>query len=197
MKPLPLVVVAFLLVGCGAQPGIAQNGGDKKDESEGKSTVTPSNASTLELTQPAPDEAPVLDKEPAKENHVAGALLFGEYVGRIEFPEGFFEEMKKQAEENGTLEEAVNFEKGIKESKLRLQLGQDGVYTISSTTMGVSETRSGDWTYDPSKQLLTIKKSGDEPNAKDKVFVVDDSGRKLVFVGENEGVRVTITFTRS
>jgi hypothetical protein len=194
MKPLlPLALLSLVLVGCGAKPEVASGPAKEPELKPGQETA-PKEDVSLELPKPENEESNLVSKE----NPLADLSLHGTYSGKVDFPPGFFEEMRKQAGQNGLTEEQIDkFEAGLVNSQMTLNLKSDGTYVLSSDSMGISETRTGEWNYDPKAEVLTVGAAKEDPEAKPKVFIVGDQGKTLTFVGDKDGFEVKITFTRA
>ena len=194
MKPLALLALLSLaLAGCGAKPEVA-SGTANDPEAETGQAIEPVDKASLVPPEPDKTETNVVSKE----DPLVDVSLHGAYSGKVDFPPGFFEEMRKQAGQTGLSEEQIDkFEAGLVNSQMSLNLKPDGNYVLSSDSMGISETRTGDWNFDPKAKVLTIGAAKEDPQAKPKVFIVGEEGKTLTFVGDKDGFEVKITFTRA
>jgi hypothetical protein len=229
MKPVHyLLVAAFaLVIGCQAKETItAEGSGDKEAP-----VTTTGNASEPDLgattggqppltaatdggalgapTLTPTKEVPPKTGETANDPGVTMQTLVGDYDGKI------FEETIAFLLSMAPAEKRADAEKELRSAVIKLNLGKDGNYTMTTKSKDETETNKGKWSYDAAKGTTTLSapEVSEEQKARLKakgitdeqiaaqqkqsiVCAVSEGGKKLVFEETQMGMKNGITFTK-
>lgn len=237
MKPVHyLLVAAFALVlGCQAKETItAEGSGEKETQAATTGSAIEQNGETpsLDLGATTGGEATLgntdagalgkpnaLDTatkptepktgETANDPAVTMQTLVGDYDGKI------FEETIAFLLSMAPADKRAEAEKELRGAVIKLNLGKDGGYTMTTKSKDKTETNKGKWSYDAATGTTTL--SAPEVSAEQKarlkaqgvtdemiaaqqkesiVCKVSDGGKKLVFEETQNGMTNGITFTK-
>ena len=236
MKPVHyLLVAAFaLVIGCQAKETITAEGSGKEETpaaatgsesgdnggttgldlgaatTGGEPTLGNTDAGALGAPTLTPTkEEPPKTGETANDPGVTMQTLVGDYDGKI------FEETIAFLLSMAPADKRAEAEKELRSAVIKLNLGKDGNYTMTTKSKDKTETNKGTWSYDAAKGTTTLgapemtaeqkarlKSQGitDEQLAAQQkqsiVCKVSDGGKKLVFEETQGGMKNGITFTK-
>ena len=221
-----VLAALLVLAGCTAKQELSSQGTEDAPDTTVATNEAKTDPATQAQPDLAPtNEPPKTDGEPAKPTTndapatgVTMASLAGKYDGKIDVPQAAVDTaLAKVPPANRAQAEAFMNQMltSIKNAKIMIELAKDGTYVATTTTDGKTETEKGKWSLDVAKgtvdikspelsqeRIAMMKQQGATPEViaqaqnATETAKIEDGGRRLVMSNTQEGVTVTVTFTK-